>query len=48
MKIHHNVLSEELLLDCWNEVGKLSKEPVWSSNLLSWEKNLLLGLSGST
>ena len=48
MKIYHNALSEELLQDCWNEVGKLSKEPVWASSCLGWEKNLMIGLSGST
>lgn len=48
MKIYHNALSEELLQDCWNEVGKLSKESVWASSCLGWEKNLMIGLSGST
>ena len=48
MKIHRNVLSEELLEHCIQELVELSKERTWSSSTLIWSRDLLEGISGST
>tara|TARA_B000000565_G_scaffold109979_1_gene82520 strand:+ start:74 stop:577 length:504 start_codon:yes stop_codon:yes gene_type:complete len=48
MKIHRNVLSEELLEHCIQELVELSKERTWGSSTLIWSRDLLEGISGST
>ena len=48
MKIHRNVLSEELLEHCIQELVTLSQERVWGSSTIIWSQDLLEGVSGST
>ncbi len=48
MKIHRNVLSEELLEHCIQELVELSKERIWGSSSIIWSRDLLEGVSGST
>ena len=48
MKIHRNVLNEQLLEDCIQELVALSKEGTWGSSTLIWSRDLLEGVSGST
>ena len=48
MQIYHNVLSQELIQDCWKEVEYLSKQKVWSSSSTTWGEGTMQGVTGST
>ena len=48
MQIYHNVLSQELIQNCWKEVEYLLTLPVWSSSSTIWEEGIKQGVTGST
>ncbi len=48
MKIYRNVLNEDLLEHCIQELIMLSKERTWASSSLRWGRDILEGISGST
>ena len=48
MQIYHNVLSQELIQDCWKEVEYLSNQKVWSSSSTTWGEGTMQGVTGST
>tara|TARA_Y100001937_G_C6939160_1_gene249539 strand:- start:55 stop:558 length:504 start_codon:yes stop_codon:yes gene_type:complete len=48
MKIYKNILNEDLLNHCTQELVMLSKERTWGSSFLGWNQDLLAGISGST
>ena len=48
MQIYHNVLSQELIQDCWKEVECLSNQKVWSSSSTTWGEGTMQGVTGST
>ena len=46
MKIYYNVLSENLLNICKNDLLEKQKHPIWSPNIFNWDSDLVFKLDG--
>jgi hypothetical protein len=47
MKIYTEVLTEELLNLCKEDLLKKQNQPIWASNCLNWDHNLLENIDGT-